>query len=126
MTGTALSAREIVERGETIYREILREKLEPANVGKHIAIDIETGDDEVDDDETACFRLWNRRPGPMQAGLRIGYKVAGRIGTGAVWNANAVTIFSKPKDSEWGRRAVIADPDGNRVALTETSKGYKR
>lgn len=84
MTATLLSPREVVERGEAIYRNVLRDKLEPANVGRHIAIDIETGDYEVDDDdEVACFRLWARRPGQIQAGLRIGYPVAGRIGAGA-------------------------------------------
>ena len=25
---------------------------------------------------------------------------------------------SEPKDSEWGRRAVVSDPDGHRVELT--------
>jgi len=27
-------------------------------------------------------------------------------------------IVSAPKDSQWGRRAVVADPDGHRVELT--------
>lgn len=26
--------------------------------------------------------------------------------------------ISSPRDSEWGRRAVVADPDGHRVELT--------
>lgn len=83
MTPTKPTAREIVERGEQIYRDTLRDKLEPAYIGKHIAIALESGDYEIDDDdEAACFRLWARRPGQMQAGLRIGYKVAGRIGAG--------------------------------------------
>lgn len=83
MTTTKLSAREIVRRGEAIYRDTLREQLEPENIGKHIAIALESGDYEIDDDdEAACLRLWARRPGQIQAGLRIGYKVAGRIGGG--------------------------------------------
>jgi lactoylglutathione lyase len=28
-----------------------------------------------------------------------------------------VQILSAAKDSEWGRRAVVADPDGHRVEL---------
>ncbi|MCB0325603.1 MAG: hypothetical protein KDD69_18605, partial [Bdellovibrionales bacterium] len=31
------------------------------------------------------------------------------------------TQASSPKDSEWGRRAVVADPDGHRVELTAKS-----
>jgi predicted enzyme related to lactoylglutathione lyase len=29
------------------------------------------------------------------------------------------TIVSPPRESEWGLRAVVADPDGHRVELTE-------
>ncbi|MBC8142453.1 MAG: hypothetical protein H7Y38_13545 [Armatimonadetes bacterium] len=84
MTPTKLSAREIVERGEAIYRDTLRDQLEPGNIGKHIAIALESGDYEIDDDgDDACLRLWARRPGQVQAGLRIGYDVAGSIGAGS-------------------------------------------
>lgn len=30
-----------------------------------------------------------------------------------------IKIVSPPKDSEWGRRAVIDDPEGHRIELTE-------
>jgi predicted enzyme related to lactoylglutathione lyase len=28
-------------------------------------------------------------------------------------------VISAPKDSDWGRRAVVADPDGHRIELLE-------
>ena len=28
-------------------------------------------------------------------------------------------VISQPKDSEWGRRAIVADPDGHRIELLE-------
>jgi lactoylglutathione lyase len=33
-----------------------------------------------------------------------------------------VTIISNAKDSPWGRRAVVADPDGRTVELNESKK----
>ena len=30
-------------------------------------------------------------------------------------------LISPPRDSEWGRRAVVADPDGHRVELVATA-----
>jgi predicted enzyme related to lactoylglutathione lyase len=32
------------------------------------------------------------------------------------------TIVSLPSDSPWGRRAVVADPDGHRVEITARSR----
>lgn len=34
--------------------------------------------------------------------------------------AAGAKAVSSPKDSEWGRRAVIVDPDGHRVELTSS------
>jgi lactoylglutathione lyase len=30
-----------------------------------------------------------------------------------------ITVITKPTDSEWGRRAVVIDPDGHRVELIQ-------
>jgi len=32
---------------------------------------------------------------------------------------SGLKVASRPKDSPWGRRAVVADPDGYQVELTE-------
>ncbi len=52
--------------------------------------------------------------------VRLGFRVASVDRIVAESVAQGVLVVSKPKDSEWGRRAVIADPDGNRVELTES------
>jgi hypothetical protein len=33
-------------------------------------------------------------------------------------------VVSPPQETEWGRRAVIADPDGHRVELVEASQNH--
>ncbi|MEO1377500.1 MAG: VOC family protein [Cyanobacteria bacterium J06635_10] len=33
------------------------------------------------------------------------------------WFYVAVIVLSSPQDSQWGRRAVILDPDGYKVEL---------
>ncbi|MFO1044656.1 MAG: VOC family protein [Planctomycetaceae bacterium] len=34
-----------------------------------------------------------------------------------------VEIVSEPRESPWGLRAVVADPDGNRIELTQKQAG---
>lgn len=86
MTTTKLSPNEIAERGEAIYERDIRAGVESSHDGKFIVIDIVTGDFEIDDDDdVASDRLTARRPGNMQYGMRIGYKVAGLIGS--TWEA---------------------------------------
>ena len=75
------STDEIVARGKEIYEKQLRGKLEPQNVGKHLVIDIETGEYELDDDDlTASLRAYNKRPDGARYGMRIGYATSGTIG----------------------------------------------
>jgi lactoylglutathione lyase len=53
---------------------------------------------------------------------RIGFQVDELDALIARLQENGVTIISQPKDSPWGRRAIVDDPDGHRVELLETSK----
>lgn len=56
---------------------------------------------------------------PATTGLRLGFSVASMQETLAlVTNAGGKIVF-KPKPSPWGLRAVVTDPDGNRVELTQ-------
>lgn len=72
---------EVVSRGEEIYAQDIRQKVEPAQRGKFLVLDIETGDYEVDEEDLqACERLLARKPQAVVFGLRIGYPVAFRIG----------------------------------------------
>ena len=70
------------------------------------------------------FELYPCSPGhPVTTSTRIGFAVAdvdeaaSKLGT-----VPGARVVSAPKDSEWGRRAVVADPDGHRVELVGTGK----
>ena len=65
----------------------------------------------------AVFELYPQKPGaPSSAGARVGFRIADVDATAA---ALPDAVLSPPRDSPWGRRAVLADPDGHRVELTE-------
>jgi hypothetical protein len=61
---------------------------------------------------------------PASSSTRIGFAVqdvdetAARLGA-----ATGAKLVSASKDSEWGRRAVVADPDGHSIELTAISIG---
>ena len=57
------SKEEFARRGDEIYERVLRGTLESGNEGRFVAIDIETGDYEIDADELAASdRLLARVP----------------------------------------------------------------
>lgn len=57
------SKEEFARRGDAIYESQVRSQVEEGNDGKIVAIDIETGDFEVDKSEiAACDRLEARHP----------------------------------------------------------------
>lgn len=49
---------------------------------------------------------------------RVGFSVPSIDSTYASLLAAGGTSVAAPKDSQWGRRAVVADPDGHRIELT--------
>jgi predicted enzyme related to lactoylglutathione lyase len=53
------------------------------------------------------------------AGIRIGFRVPSIDALIAALEGVGARIVSPPKDSPWGRRAVLDDLDGHRVELTE-------
>ena len=56
-------AAEVVRLGTEIYERDIRPTLQPEDDHKFIAVDIATGDHEIDgDDYTAVMRLRSRRP----------------------------------------------------------------
>lgn len=57
--------------------------------------------------------------GPSTLGTRIGFAVASVDSVVAGLTEYPDAIVSAPKDSEWGRRAVLKDPDGHRVELLQ-------
>jgi lactoylglutathione lyase len=56
---------------------------------------------------------------PSTLGTRIGFLVPSVDAVIAALTDYPAAVVSAPKDSEWGRRAVVADPDGHRIELIE-------
>ncbi|RKU37978.1 hypothetical protein C6495_00895 [Candidatus Poribacteria bacterium] len=70
----------VVSRGKAIYRQ-LRDKVEPAHKGKILAIDVKTGNYEIDDeDAVAMDRIRAKNPDAMVYCLRIGSPAVHRFG----------------------------------------------
>lgn len=68
----------------------------------------------------AVFELYTQTSdGPSTLGTRIGFSVPSVDAAIAELTNFPGAVLSPAKDSEWGRRAVLADPDGHRVELTE-------
>lgn len=65
------------------------------------------------------FELYPLAPdGPSTFGTRIGFRVPS-VDAAIAALKDYPAIISLPRDSEWGRRAVVADPDGHRVELLQ-------
>jgi hypothetical protein len=73
---------EIGRRGQELYEQVIRPKVETEpNIGRQIVIDIETGDYEIDEDGLAASRrLLLRRPDAALYGARIGYNAVYALG----------------------------------------------
>ncbi|MBN3899763.1 MAG: hypothetical protein HWQ41_32195 [Nostoc sp. NOS(2021)] len=77
-----LSREEIAQHGEELYQQSIRTQVETAdNIGKIIAINITTGDYEIDDDFiVACHRLQAKQPNAIIWTERIGYDAVYAVG----------------------------------------------
>jgi hypothetical protein len=76
-----LSPKEVVERGEAIYQEKVRQLVEPDHVGKFLVLDIDTEQYEIDEDEVAAIRrAKTRNPGGERYIKRVGFRHAHRLG----------------------------------------------
>jgi predicted enzyme related to lactoylglutathione lyase len=53
------------------------------------------------------------------ASVRLGFKVPSLDDTLAILRNSGVRIIREATDSPWGRRAVVEDPDKNRIELNE-------
>jgi hypothetical protein len=82
MTNPTLSREEISQRGKEIYQQHIRTHIETAeNIGKIIAIDLDTGEYEIDTDLlAACHRLQEKQPDAVTWAERIGYDAVYAIG----------------------------------------------
>jgi hypothetical protein len=72
---------EYARRGIEIYERSIKPVAEAGNEGKLVALDIETGDWEMDsDDFTATERLLNRKPDAQIWLQRVGFSATYRVG----------------------------------------------
>jgi len=70
------------------------------------------------------FEIYPRQDGNKgSSGLRIGFQVASVDEAITALEDAGAAIISPAKDSPWGRRAVVDDPDGYRVELTQPVQG---
>jgi len=75
------SDEEVARLGQALYEEEIRPKIGRGDRGKFVAIDIETGDYELDADELqALKRAKAKRPGAVLYMVRIDYPTAYRLG----------------------------------------------
>ena len=75
------SPEEVRSRGEALYQQQIRSRVEAGNQGKFLVVDIETGAFEVDEDDAqATKRALAKRPEAVLYGLRIGSPTAYRLG----------------------------------------------
>jgi len=75
------SKEEFARAGDEIYESQVRPQVEEGNHGKIVAINIETGDFEVDASEiAACDRLEARHPDAQIWIVRIGFRHVRRFG----------------------------------------------
>ena len=56
-------------------------------------------------------------PGEADVGTRVGFAVADVDAAVSTLQALGASVRVAPRDSPWGRRAVVLDPDGRRVEL---------
>jgi len=74
---------ELARLGAQIFDQQVRPALQPADDGKFVAIDVETGDYEIDEDDyTAVARLRSRRPAADMWLMQAGYPTTYRMGMG--------------------------------------------
>jgi hypothetical protein len=75
------SSDEIVERGQALYDQQIREKVEPQQNGKFLVLDIETGEFEIDPDSVAALeRATAKHPDAPLYLLRVGFPTAVTLG----------------------------------------------
>ena len=81
-TAPRLNREELARRGDAFAHQV-RPALRPEDDGKFVAIDVESGTFEVDeDDHAAVSRLHRRVPGAQVWLVRAGYPTAHRLRSG--------------------------------------------
>lgn len=67
------------------------------------------------------LEIYPRQENGATGTARFGFRVTSLDGTLDALRSRGMRILREAADSPWGRRAVVEDPDGNRVELTSLS-----
>jgi catechol 2,3-dioxygenase-like lactoylglutathione lyase family enzyme len=65
------------------------------------------------------FEIYPRGQSQLTSGLRLGFRVSSVATTVSSLEQIGAKIVSRPAGSQSGLRAVVIDPDGNRVEIVE-------
>ena len=68
---------------------------------------------------STVLEIYPRQEGQEPGSVRLGFNVRSVDRLVDMLRTSGTRILSTAKTSPWGRRAVVEDPDGNRVELTE-------
>jgi phosphoribosylformylglycinamidine (FGAM) synthase PurS component len=80
--GLAYPAASTVEQGKKIYKSKIQEKLDDRDIGKMLAIDVETEDYSIANDEIAAINdLESKQKNPRTYLMRVGYSALAGVGT---------------------------------------------
>ncbi len=72
---------EVSRRGKEIYERSIRREVEPEHDGRFVAVDVESGEYALADDELEAFdRAREKAPEGVLFLIRVGYPAAHRIG----------------------------------------------
>jgi hypothetical protein len=72
---------EFAQRGDTLYESAVRPHLKPEDEGRFVALDIDTSEWEIDNDDlSACNRLRSRFPEAQIWMVRVGSRYVHRFG----------------------------------------------
>jgi hypothetical protein len=79
------SSEEIAQRGQRLYEQKIQSQLAESETGKFLALDIETGQYEIDADELAALkRAKAKNPDAALYLIRVGSETAYKLGTQGV------------------------------------------
>jgi catechol 2,3-dioxygenase-like lactoylglutathione lyase family enzyme len=65
------------------------------------------------------FEVYPRGNGSPTSGVRLGFRVASVAAAVAAVQSLGAEIAVPPAESPWGLRAVVVDPDGHRVEVSQ-------
>jgi hypothetical protein len=81
MSTTTIAPSDLARRAEEIFDRVIRPTLRPQDDGKFVAIDVASGDYEIDEDDyTAVARIHSRNANAEVWLMRAGFPATCRIG----------------------------------------------